>query len=74
MQEVCSQEDYKTKTHSVQEVVANDKIEIRVDIIIKTDINIQHDRPDIFLHDKKNITLIEIGITNLLTQVENEKI
>ncbi|MCB1712868.1 MAG: hypothetical protein KDH96_10425 [Candidatus Riesia sp.] len=67
----------KLRTHSVQEVVANENVEIRVDTRIKTDIKIQHDRPDIFVLDKKKneITLIEIGITNLdlLTQVENEK-
>ena len=68
----------KLRTHSVSEVVANENVEIRVDTRIKTDILIQHNRPDIFVHDKKRkeITLIEIGITNLnlLTQVENEKL
>ena len=68
----------KLRTHSVSEVVANENVEIRVDRRIKTDILIQHNRPDIFIHDKKRkeITLIEIGITNLglLTQVENEKL
>ena len=67
----------KLRSHSVQEVIANENIEIRIDTRIKTDIKIQHDRPDIFVMDKKKneITLIEIGITNLdiLTQVENEK-
>ncbi|KAL4719725.1 hypothetical protein ACJJTC_004657 [Scirpophaga incertulas] len=67
----------KLRTHSVQEVVANENVEIRVDTRIKTDIKIQHNRPDIFVYDKKRkeITLIEVGITNLdlLTQVENEK-
>ena len=67
----------KLRSHSVQEVVANENVEIRVDTRIKTDIKIQHDRPDIFVMDKKKkeITLIEIGITNLdlLTRVENEK-
>ena len=52
-------------------------VEIRVDTRIKTDIKIQHNRPDLFVYDKKRkeITLIEVGITNLdlLTQVENEK-
>ena len=67
----------KLRTHSVQEVVANANVEIRVDTRIKTDIKIQHNRPDLFVYDKKRkeITLIEVGITNLdlLTQVENEK-
>ena len=68
----------KLRSHSVQEVIANDNVEIRVDTRIKTDIKIQHNRPDLFIHDKKRqeITLIEVGITNLdlLTQVENEKL
>ena len=67
----------KLRSHSVQEVVANENVEIRVDTRIKTDIMIQHNRPDLFVYDKKRkeITLIEVGITNLdlLTQVENEK-
>ena len=67
----------KLRSHSVQEVVANKNVEIRVDTRIKTDIKIQHNRPDLFVYDKKRkeITLIEVGITNLdlLTQVENEK-
>ena len=65
----------KLRSHSVQEVVANENVEIRVDTRIKTDIKIQHNRPDLFVFDKKKkeITLIEVGITNLdlLTQVEN---
>ena len=58
-------------------MLANDNVEIRVDTRIKTDVKIQHNRLDLFVYDKKKkeITLIEVGITNLdlLTQVENEK-
>ena len=68
----------KLRSHSVQEVVANENVEIRVDTRIKTDVKIQHNRPDLFVYDKKRkeITLIEVGITNLdlLTLVENEKL
>ena len=67
----------KLRSLSVQEVVANENVEIRVDTRIKTDIKIQQIRPDLFVYDKKRkeITLKEVGITNLdlLTQVENEK-
>lgn len=46
-------------------------------LITTTDIKIQNNRPDIFIYDKKRkeLTLIEIGITNqdLLQEVENEK-
>ena len=68
----------RMKTHSVQETVANDKAEIRVDTRIKTDIRVGHDRPDIFVKDKRRntITLIEVGITNqdILHTVETEKL
>ncbi|KAM0677691.1 hypothetical protein BDAP_001591 [Binucleata daphniae] len=64
----------KLRTHSVQEIIANENAEIRVDTRIKTDIKIKNNKPDIFIHDKKKneITLIEVGITNLdlLTQVK----
>ena len=39
----------KLRSHSVQEVVANENVEIRVDTRIKTDIKIQHNRPDLFV-------------------------
>ena len=67
----------KIRTHSVQEIIENENAEIRVDTRIQTDIKIQNNKPDIFIHDKKRkeIILIEIGITNqdLLQVVENEK-
>jgi hypothetical protein len=46
----------------VQEVVANENVEIRIDTRIKTDIKIQHNRPDLFVYDKtrKEITFIEV--------------
>ncbi|MGL5716602.1 MAG: RNA-directed DNA polymerase [Paraclostridium sp.] len=67
----------RIRTHSVKEIVANKYCEIRVDTTIRTDIKIEHNRPDLFIWDKKKneITLIEVGITNQdsLNQVENEK-
>ena len=67
----------KMRNHSVQEIVANEDVEIRVDTRIKTEVKIQNDRPDIFIYNKKKkeIMIIEIGITNqdLLNTVENEK-
>ena len=66
------------KTYSIQETVANDKVEIRVDTRIKTDACVSHDLPDIFVKDKRRntITLIEVGITNqdILQTVETEKL
>lgn len=65
------------RTHSIQEVIGNKEVEIRVDTRIKTDIKVQNNRPDLFVYDKKKgeITLIEVGITNqdLLQTVETEK-
>lgn len=65
------------KTHSVQEIVGNNEVEIRVDTRIRTEAKISSNRPDIFVFDKmKNeITLIEVGITcqDLLQSVESEK-
>ena len=69
---------YLLRSQPVQEVVANENVEIRVDTRIKTDIKIQHSRPDLFLHDKKRkeITLIEVGTTNLdlLIRVDDYKV
>ncbi|MGL5690654.1 MAG: hypothetical protein ACRDD8_07515, partial [Bacteroidales bacterium] len=68
----------KIRTHSVQEIIENEYAEIKVDTRIKTDIHLTHNRPDIFIYDKikKEITLIEVGITcsERLNIVENEKL
>ncbi|KAF7684795.1 hypothetical protein TCON_0030 [Astathelohania contejeani] len=70
----------KTLSHSVQEVMENEKAEIRVDTRIRTDILIKNNRPDIFIYDKKEneIILVEVGITsqdNLeIVETEKEKI
>jgi hypothetical protein len=37
----------KMRNHSVQEVMANERAEIRVDTRIKTDIKVQNNRPDL---------------------------
>ena len=67
----------KIRLHSVQEIVSNRDVEIRVDTRVKTDIKVAHDRPDIFVLDKRNklATLIEVGITSQdqLKTVETEK-
>ena len=67
----------KLRGLSVQEIVSNEYVEIRVDTRVKTDIKVQNNRPDIFVFDKKKkeITLIEIGVINqdFLQTVETEK-
>lgn len=68
----------RIRLHSVQEILANEHVEIRVDTRVKTDVKIQHDRPDILVIDKRRreAVIIEIGITSqdLLKQVETEKL
>jgi hypothetical protein len=68
----------KLRNHSVQEIISNKYVEIRVDTFVKTDIKIKHNRPDIIVIDKrtKEILIIEVGITSLdnLQQVETEKL
>ncbi|XP_029657725.1 uncharacterized protein LOC115231995 [Octopus sinensis] len=68
----------KLKIHSVQTVSVNEFVEIKVDTFIKTDIILEHNKPDLFVFDKKNnrIFLIEVGITSSpnLQQVEVEKL
>ncbi|KAF7684287.1 hypothetical protein TCON_0519, partial [Astathelohania contejeani] len=49
-----------------QEVMENERAEIRVDTRIRNDILIKNNRPDIFIYDKKEneIILVEVGITS----------
>ena len=67
----------RLRSHSVQETVSGPEATIVVDTRVKTDVKIQHNRPDIIVHDKKRkeIILVEIGITSQdrLQQVETEK-
>ncbi|KAF7682786.1 hypothetical protein TCON_1999 [Astathelohania contejeani] len=67
----------KLRSHSIQESVENDLAEIRVDTKIRTDVLVKHNRPDIFIYDKREnmVILVEIGITSQdnLQQVEVEK-
>ena len=65
------------RSHSVQEIISNENVEIRVDTRVRTSIKIDANRPDMLVHDKKRqeITLIEVGITSQdrLMTVETEK-
>ncbi|KAF9756147.1 hypothetical protein NGRA_3319 [Nosema granulosis] len=58
--------------------MTNDNAEIRVDTRVATDVKVIHNKPDILIVDKKRkeIIIIEVGITNLdlLSVVENEKL
>ena len=67
----------KLRSHSVQEVVSNQNVEIRVDTRVQTSVKIQANKPDIVVIDKKRkeIIIIEVGITSQdqLLNVETEK-
>ena len=67
----------RLRNHSVQETVSGPEATIVVDTRVKTDVKIQHNRPDIVVHDKKRkeVILVEIGITSQdqLQRVETEK-
>ncbi|KAF7684075.1 hypothetical protein TCON_0713 [Astathelohania contejeani] len=68
----------KLRSYSIQEVMENERAEIRVDTRIRTDILIKNNRPDIFIYDKKEneIILVEVDITSQdnFQIVEKEKI
>jgi hypothetical protein len=68
----------KLRNHSVQEIISNKYVKIRVDTFVKTDIKIKHNRPDhvVIVKRKKEILIVEVGITSAenLQQVETEKL
>ncbi|KAF9762035.1 hypothetical protein NGRA_2263 [Nosema granulosis] len=68
----------KLRIHSMQQIVSNKYVKIRVDMFVKTDIKIKHNRPDLIVIDKlkKEILIVEVGITSgdNLQQVETEKL
>ena len=65
------------RKHSVQQVIVTEHVEIRVDTRVRTNVQVQYNRPDIVVYDKKRseITIIEVGITSQdrLHTVETEK-
>jgi len=67
----------KIRNHSVQECIANNRVEIRVDTRIPTGIQVKYNKPDIFIYDKmrNEIVIVEVGITSFdnLHTVETEK-
>jgi hypothetical protein len=68
----------KLRLHKVVDEIENNNAIIKVDKIIKTDIIVKHNKPDIFVFNKKEgrITLIEVGVTSQfnLEVVEMEKL
>ena len=65
------------KNYKVQNVVSNERICIKSDVIVRTENMVEHNKPDLMIHDfrTKEITLIEVGITNknILKEVDVEK-
>ncbi|XP_029655396.1 uncharacterized protein LOC115229124 [Octopus sinensis] len=68
----------RLKTHLVQEVISNERVEIRVDTRIETDSTIRYNKPDLLVYDKKEnvIWIVEVGVTSQdnLQRVELEKL
>ena len=62
----------------MQQAILTEDVEIRVDARIRTNVQVQYNRPDIVVFDKKciQITIIEVGITGQyrLHTVETEKL
>ena len=58
-------------------VLANDILRIKADQPIITDTRVQHNKPDLLIHDlkRKVIAIVEVGITcgRLLASVETTK-
>jgi hypothetical protein len=67
----------KIRAYKVYKEKENENAIIKTDMPIKTDIIVGHNKPDIFVYDKKRnkITLIEVGITSQenLEKVEIDK-
>lgn len=57
----------KIRNHSIQGVLSNKRVVIKVDLRIPTDVKIDANKPDKFIYDKegKNLNLIEVGMQNI---------
>jgi len=56
----------KLKNYKVQNVLSNERVKIKSDVPILTELRMDHYKPDLMVHDlrTKEITLVEVGITN----------
>ncbi|XP_040064893.1 uncharacterized protein LOC120838856 [Ixodes scapularis] len=58
-------------------VISNDRVNIKSDVKIETELFLEYNKPDLMIHDRrtKEITLIEVGITNtkILARTELRK-
>ena len=57
----------KPRSDTAQEIVSNDNVEIGIDSRIQPYAKIQRNRPYLSVHykERKEVTLVEFGITNL---------
>ncbi|KAI2811735.1 hypothetical protein BLOT_002913 [Blomia tropicalis] len=67
----------KMKNYKIQSVLSNEHVKIKFDIPIITELRLDHNKPDIMVHDKRarKIWLIEVGTThkNILSTTETTK-
>lgn len=67
----------KMKNYKIQSVLSNEHVKIKFDTPIITELRLDHNKPDIMVHDKRarKIWLIEVGIThkNILSTTETTK-
>lgn len=56
----------RLKNYKVENVVSNERVRIKSDLPILTENRIEHNKPDLLIHDlkTKEITIIEVGVTN----------
>ena len=58
-------------------IVANERVCIKLDVMVRTENMVEHNKPDLMIQDfkMKEITLIEVRLTNknILKEVEVEK-
>ena len=68
----------KLKNYEVKEVLSNERVTIKSDIPVLTELRLKFNKPDLLIHDwrTKEITLVEVGITNKnsLAATELEKL
>jgi hypothetical protein len=68
---------HRLKNYKVEGVVSNDRVKIKADVPIHTELHVQENKPDLMVHDlvRKEIMLVEVGITSKhnLASVETTK-
>src|SRR5699024_772951 len=67
----------RLKNYKVQNVICNERVKIKSDVPVTTELRIEHNKPDLMIHDlkRKEIILVEVGITSkhILATTETTK-